>query len=150
MSSMTAAEDHARFLALQGAEFLQHARGDAGRSGDESSGDEQRFGPVEARAVRPQRTEYERHDHAEHADQKGAAADALHFVEPGFQSNREQQQHNADFGKHVQCLGRLHPAEHGRPDHAAGGDFADHARQLQALRDFRADLGGDEDDEQAE
>ncbi len=143
------AEYHARFLALQGAEFLQHARGDAGRCGDEGGGDEQRLGPVESRAVRPQCAQRERHDHAKHADQEGAAAHALHLVEARFQSDRKQQQHDADFGQHIQRLGWLHPAEHGRPDHAAGGDLADHAGQFQALRDFRADLRGDEDDEQA-
>jgi hypothetical protein len=44
----------------------------------------------------------------------------------------------------------MQPAEHRRPDEAAGGDFADDARQFQALRDFGTDLRGHEDDEQAE
>jgi hypothetical protein len=41
------AEDDAAFFTLQDTEFLQHARGDAGRSCHERCGDEQRPGPVE-------------------------------------------------------------------------------------------------------
>jgi hypothetical protein len=37
--------------------------------------------------VRPQRTEREGHDDAEHADEERAAADTLHFIEVRFQSD---------------------------------------------------------------
>ncbi len=142
------AEDHAALLALQHAEFLQYACGDAGGRRDEGGGDEQRLGPVEPGAVRPQRTEQERHDDAENADEKGAATDAFHFVDARLQADREQQQHDADFGEHFERHGGSDPAEHRRPDDAARGDFADDTRQLQRAGEQRSDLCGDEDDDE--
>ena len=150
------AEDHAALDALQRAELLQHARGDAGRRRHERGRDEQRLRSTRnrrrcAHSV-PQR---ERHDDAEHADQERAAADLLQIVEPRFEADREQQQHDADLGQHVErraardLLG-ADPAERGRADHAAGDDLADDAGQLQPLRDLGADLRGDEDHEEAE
>ena len=50
---MFLAIDEMNQLALEHAEFLQYACGDAGGSGDKGRGDEQGFRPIVARAMRP-------------------------------------------------------------------------------------------------
>ena len=105
--------------------------------------------------MRPQRTRAEGHQHAEHAHQEGAATDLAQFLEPCLEAYVEQQEDHTQFRQHAQRrtghdLVRMDQAERRWPDQATCDDLADDPGKLQSLRDFRADLRGDEDREEGQ